>query len=377
MSFVLENFRKGRDQHPLLAAAAVVVFVNMFLLVSPYMEEAVIHMTSFVSGDKVWAVEACVIGALVMVLLWCQPDKQGTFKFRKCGNQKECSFDSTKEETPFSSPDQEETEQLIRTCVKNGEVAHAESLLRNLPEPTVELCSLVRDAYIRLNNLVHAERLSVWVINAGIQPDTMFIGAMINGYAKRHQVKQAEHWYAQLAVLGLEPNRCCYLGMLTACAKIGDTDLAMVWLSRMQAAGIQLDHVTYTILLDACANAQDLPKAQRVFSAMLKSGMNLNAYPYTCLARLHAVRGEYLLVETLFTDMQAAGIPMNEYCLSILLQVYGRAVPRQEERAERAFRKALSENIPINAKVLQCLKFSTGVARAKVLRDEARLRSTK
>jgi len=66
------------------------------------------------------------------------------------------------------------------------------------------------------------------------------------------------------------------------------------------------------------------------------------------------------MVEQILEEMAQDGIAMNDYILYTLLLAYSRAKPRQADRAESAFKKAFSEGIKPNDRVIKVLTSAVG-----------------
>merc|ERR1719157_142815 len=109
----------------------------------------------------------------------------------------------------------------------------------------------------------------------------------------------------------------------------------------MQEAGIPADVVVFSAVLDACATALDTVTAAHVFQQMKAAGVKPNVVTYASLAKPFSHRGEWQEVERLAEEMEREGMRSNEYFLYAHLVSYANARPRQAERAERLFRKAI------------------------------------
>jgi len=347
--FLLSKFRG----HSLFVATCLAVVFNCFLHTFLSLADAVLPIEVYIVSSQDWLAEACTCGAMLVVWRVIGPEEKGNAEPRKTTKA------MSKSVKPVTISPARNSCKMIAAHVKNGSLDEAEAMLLDLSAPTIEVYSLVRDAWIRINNIDRAEKLSQRALTLGIKPDTVFFSSMINAHAQRHDVAGAKHWFEQLALWDLEPNEWCFSSMINACAKVGDLDAAISWLGRMLDARLKPEVIIFSCLLDACARVDDLDRGVQIFKAMLRSGVELNAIPYCCFARLYSIRGMYMKVENLFEHMQAQGIVMNEYCLNALLHAYALASPRQSERAAQAFRNAMADKIRINGKVMQTLRMAT------------------
>merc|ERR1719473_1297968 len=147
---------------------------------------------------------------------------------------------------------------------------------------------------------------------------------------------------------GIPASNHSFSSVISACAKAGKPDKAEIWLNHMEDHGIEPDVVAFSSIIDACSKADDAERAERIFRRMRNRGISPNIVAYSSLARPFARRGNWTKVEELEAELQMEGLRMNEYFLYTLLDSYCCAQPRQPERAERAFRRAVESGVKMN-----------------------------
>merc|ERR1719379_564689 len=100
---------------------------------------------------------------------------------------------------------------------------------------------------------------------------------------------------------------------------------------------------------------------------MTSQGIKASPVTYSSLARGFAKQGNYQRVEEITSQMKADGFPMNEYMLCVILTAYANSQPKQAQRAEHAFRAAVSAQIPMDEFILTSLDRALGRQAADTL----------
>merc|ERR1719444_363946 len=181
----------------------------------------------------------------------------------------------------------------------------------------------------------------------------------------RHE--KAEQWHRTMMEQGVPPNAHSYSAVISACAKAGDVEAATRHLEEMNEVGVPADVVVYSGVLDACAKVLDTKTALSVFKQMKAAGVRPNVVTYASMAKPFAHQGEWQQVERLAKDMEKSGLRVNEYFLYAQLISYANAQPRQIERAELAFRKAVDNGVNTNRHVVGALARVVGRKRSHEL----------
>lgn len=186
---------------------------------------------------------------------------------------------------------------------------------------------------------------------------------MIDACARVGDLVRAERWHGKMVEWGVSPNVYIYSALINACAKASDVVAACAWLQKAEDSGTTLDAVVYGCVINACGKADDAERAKTVFQQMKSQGIQTHVVIYGALARPFAYKGDYMEVERIAEEMVAEGIPLNDYFLYMILLSYSRSKPRKAERAEAAFRKAMSFGIKANERVLKALSSAVGRSR--------------
>jgi len=208
------------------------------------------------------------------------------------------------------------------------------------------------------------------MMDAGVTVDLVSYSAVIHACAKVGNIKRAEHWFAQLTDSGMKPGTIIYNVLIHACAKAGDLGRAEYWLRKTKEDGDCPDVYSYNAVIDACVQAQQTEKASGFLSEMKANGIKPTPVTFTTLAKCYSWNGEWQKVEQLGRDMKALGVGINDYFLNALLSAYASAKPKQPEKAEAAFREALSSGVRPNKFIWSSLTRAIGAARGQALKSE-------
>jgi len=107
-----------------------------------------------------------------------------------------------------------------------------------------------------------------------------------------------------------------------------------------------------------------------VFLQMKARGIKPNVVTFASLARPSAHNGDWQEVESIAKEMESYGLAVNEYFLYTLLISYASTRPRQVDRAESAFRRAMANGVEANKHVMGALARAVGRPRAHELMRE-------
>eukprot|EP00443_Scrippsiella_acuminata_P126003 CAMPEP_0115752128 /NCGR_PEP_ID=MMETSP0272-20121206/95627_1 /TAXON_ID=71861 /ORGANISM="Scrippsiella trochoidea, Strain CCMP3099" /LENGTH=639 /DNA_ID=CAMNT_0003197359 /DNA_START=33 /DNA_END=1949 /DNA_ORIENTATION=- len=274
-------------------------------------------------------------------------------------------------------PDSVSYNSVIHAYSVKGNVDGAERWLKEMRahnmETSVATYTTLIDACAKSGDIVRAEKWLAAMLEEGLEPNVVTFSAMIDACAKAGNRPQAEFWHEKMTESGVQPNAHSYSAVINACAKAVSSDSAEAaerWLDRSEKAGIPSDVVMYSGVIDACGKAGDAERALRVFHRMRAHGLKPHIQAYAALARPFSYRGDWIKVEGIAQTMAADRVATNEYFLYAQLVAYAVSRPRQQDRAEQCFRKALAEGIPANDHVVGALARAVGRARCTELMDE-------
>merc|ERR1719161_3392424 len=91
----------------------------------------------------------------------------------------------------------------------------------------------------------------------------MAFGSVIDGHARRGEVKEAEAGVQRMTDHGLKPDAICYNMIIKACMVAGDATAAERWLERLMRDGHTPGHLPLGALLKACGEAGDAARATK------------------------------------------------------------------------------------------------------------------
>lgn len=264
-------------------------------------------------------------------------------------------------------PDAVSYNSLIHACGVKGDTPGAEHWLeemqaRNL-ETSVATYTAVIGACAKCGDVARAERWLEHMILEGVVPNVITFSSVIDTCAKAGNLARAEYWHEKMLEHGVTPNAHSFSAVINACAKRGgpgSAEAAERWLDRAEEAGVVRDVVVYSSVIDACGKNGDAEGASRVFRRMQASGLKPHIVAYSALARPYAYRGDWVKVESIAQGMAVNGIKQNAYFVYAQLLAYAVSRPRQPQRAEACFRKAIKDGVDMNDHVFGVLVRSVG-----------------
>merc|ERR1719161_2278875 len=131
--------------------------------------------------------------------------------------------------------------------------------------------------------------------------------------------------------------------MINACAQTGDVQKAEEWLVKMLEDGVEPNVITFNAVIAACAKKGQGRRAENWLEKMKLAEVLPNSFSYNSACKPFVALGEYKKVEQLMTNLRNDGLVFDDFCLSSLLHAYGNAKPKQQQRAESAFREFVAE----------------------------------
>lgn len=193
---------------------------------------------------------------------------------------------------------------------------------------------------------------------------------MIEKTAELGDLEAAEGLFQKMWWNGLAPTPENFMSVIAACSRARRADAAEQWLQRMADYGVAPDTMAFSCAIDVCFRAGDTQRGLGLFQKMCAAGVPPNIVTYSSLAKLFARTGDFVMVERLKVQLDKDGLPMYDHFLCALLDAYANAVPREVERAERAFVAAVPESVEPTERVLGALARAVGDSRAKELLRE-------
>jgi len=218
----------------------------------------------------------------------------------------------------------------------------------------------VMDAAAKAGDIPRAEKWLEAMISAKVEPNVVSFCAVIDSCAKASDVPRAEHWHNRMIECGIQPNAYSFSAVINACSRAGDVERAEDWLEKSEKSGIPNDVVVYSSVIDACSKAGDAERAMAIFKRIHAAGLRPHIVAYAALARPFAYRGDWETVESIADELTSNGLKPNEYFLYAQLLSYSTARPRQAERAEQCFRKAMKMHLQANDHVVSALSRAVG-----------------
>merc|ERR1719263_1544573 len=131
--------------------------------------------------------------------------------------------------------------------------------------------------------------------------------------------------------------------MINACAQTGDVQKAEEWLVKMLEDGVEPNVITFNAVIAAAAKKGQGRRAENWLEKMRLAEVLPNSFSYNSAAKPFVALGDYKKVEQLMNNLRSDGLAFDDFCLTSLLHAYGNAKPKQQQRAESAFREFVAE----------------------------------
>merc|ERR1719321_1560072 len=142
---------------------------------------------------------------------------------------------------------------------------------------------------------------------------------------------------------GIRGDTISYTAMINACARVGDVQKAEDWLVKMLEDGVEPNVITFNAVIAAAAKTGQGRRAENWLDKMRRAEVIPNSFSYNSAAKPFVALGDYKKVEQLMASLRSDGLAFDDFCLTSLLHAYGNAKPKQQQRAESAFREFVAE----------------------------------
>merc|ERR1719443_1731564 len=131
--------------------------------------------------------------------------------------------------------------------------------------------------------------------------------------------------------------------MINACAQTGDIQKAEQWLVKMLEDGVEPNVITFNAVIAAAAKTGQGRRAENWLEKMKLAEVLPNSFSYNSACKPFVALGDYKKVEQLMANLRSDGLAFDDFCLTSMLHAYGNAKPKQQQRAEAAFRQFVAE----------------------------------
>merc|ERR1719171_662201 len=142
---------------------------------------------------------------------------------------------------------------------------------------------------------------------------------------------------------GIKGDTISYTAMINACAQTGDIQKAEEWLVKMLEDGVEPNVITFNAVIAAAAKKGQGRRAENWLEKMKLAEVLPNSFSYNSAAKPYVALGDWRKVEQLMGNLRNDGLAFDDFCLTSLLHSYGNAKPKQQQRAEAAFREFVAE----------------------------------
>merc|ERR1719262_2185230 len=181
------------------------------------------------------------------------------------------------------------------------------------------------------------------MIENSVEANVQSYSAVISAFAKAGDAKGSEKWLLKMLDAGIRGDTISYTAMINACANTGDVQKAEEWLVKMLEDGVEPNVITFNAVIAACAKKSQGRRAESWLEKMKRADVLPNSFSYNSAAKPFVALGDYKKVELLMADLRNDGLPFDDFCLTSMLYAYGNAKPKQQKKAEVAFRDYVAE----------------------------------
>ncbi|KAH7292140.1 hypothetical protein KP509_29G053300 [Ceratopteris richardii] len=198
-----------------------------------------------------------------------------------------------------------------------GKVAHAEVARRGLLGNDIVLGNALVDMYAKCGAFYEAKEL-LYVLPV---QNVVSWTALISGYAKHGQGRQALDCFTEMQHNGLSPNPITFPCILKACGSTKEIVKGEVVHAKILELGLLRDAAIGNALVDMYAKFGQLLNAQQVFDIL----PNQNLVSWNTLLAGYSLHGHGERVLTLYQKMRLKGIFGDDASFSCVLSACGSA----------------------------------------------------
>jgi len=201
----------------------------------------------------------------------------------------------------------------------------------------------VINACAKVGNSAAAEQWLTKMLDSGVRANVQSYSAVVSAFAKTGDIKGSEKWLTKMLEAGIRGDTICYTSLINGCARVGDIQKAEEWLVKMLEDGVEPNVITFNAVIAAAAKKGHGRRAENWLEKMKLAEVLPNSFSYNSAAKPFVALGDYKKVEQLMANLRSDGLAFDDFCLTSLLHAYGNAKPRQQQRAEAAFREFVAE----------------------------------
>merc|ERR1719155_476883 len=175
------------------------------------------------------------------------------------------------------------------------------------------------------------------------QANVQSYSAVVSAFAKVGDIKGSEKWLTKMLDAGIRGDTISYTALINGCARVGDVQKAEEWLVKMLEDGVEPNTITFNAVIAACAKKGQGRRAENWLEKMKRADVLPNSFSYNSACKPFVALGDYKKVEQLMANLRSDGLAFDDFWLTSLLNAYGNAKPKQQQRAESAFREFAAE----------------------------------
>lgn len=215
---------------------------------------------------------------------------------------------------------------LLKACAKRKALAQAKRVSSHLvkcgQESTMSLGEDAVKVLVKCNGLADAVQLFHMLPQRSVVSWT----AVLSGYIKAGQGRQALSVYKTMQDEGVRPNKYTFISLITACGNLRDIEKGRHIHSQVVKDGCESDLFVATCLVDMYAKCGSISDAQTVFDAMtLRDVVSWNA-----MLAGYAQQQQPEKALQLYRDMQIGGVSATDRTFVSVIQACGLLAEKED-----------------------------------------------
>ncbi|GMJ15408.1 Ribosomal Pentatricopeptide Repeat Protein 2, NUCLEAR FUSION DEFECTIVE 5 [Hibiscus trionum] len=178
------------------------------------------------------------------------------------------------------------------------------------------------DAYAKRTCVEDAERILKKMVESGIMPDGVTATILVHMYSKVGNVDRAKEAFESLRVYGFQPDLKIYNSMIMAYVNAGEPQHAESLLRQMQTKDIKPSEEIYMALLRSYSHGGDVLGVVRITNIMQLSGFEPNTEYFSLLVEAYGRAGDPDQARSNFDSMIKLGHKPDDKCTANMIAAY-------------------------------------------------------
>ncbi|KAJ4799739.1 Pentatricopeptide repeat-containing protein [Rhynchospora pubera] len=218
---------------------------------------------------------------------------------------------------------------LISSFAAKKEVEKVEDLFNEALEKQLvkdpDICQKLVVMYVEIGLLGK----TIWVVKqmkaAGMKVSDCICSAIVNGFAKKRDLKASLRSFNELITIGCEPGQVTYASVVNVCCRLGLTSEAEALFSEMLEKGFDKCVVAYANMISMYGESGRASDAMQLLAKMKLKGCQPNLWVYNSLLDMFSRLMNVRRVEKLWKEMERRKIVPDKISHTSVIGAYSRA----------------------------------------------------